>query len=184
MWLSGCGRDERSTGLEYAPQMYHPISYEPYVQLAANKFNADGKNMREPAKGSIARGKMDYYYPLPNTNEGYERAAKEIKNPVEPTQENLAEGERLYGLYCSHCHGAAGAGDGLVAAKFAQPPAYTARAYLAEGQIFHSIYWGKNAMGPHGSQLSPTEIWKVVHHVRKLMGFEPGKQGENKEEKK
>ncbi|MCS7085531.1 MAG: cytochrome c [Bacteroidia bacterium] len=178
--LSACGRDERSTGREYAPQMYHPISYEPYTQLSVNKFSPDGKNMREPAPGTVARGKVDYYYPLPNTNEGYERAAKEIKNPVPPTEANLAEGARLYGLFCSHCHGAEGAGDGPVAAKFAQPPAYKSRAYLAEGQIFHSIYWGKNAMGAHGTQLTPEEIWKITHHVRKLMGFDPVAPAEQK----
>jgi mono/diheme cytochrome c family protein len=179
--IGGCGRDERSTGLEYAPQMYHSIAYEPYVQLTANKYSPDAKNMREPVTGTVARGKMDYYYPYPNTNEGYEQAGKELKNPVPPTEANLAEGARLYGLFCSHCHGAEGAGDGSVAAKFAQPPAYKSRAYLAEGQIFHSIFWGKNAMGAHGSQLNPQEIWMLTHHVRKLMGFEPGGKQESKD---
>ena len=33
---------------------------------------------------------------------------------------------------------------------------------LTAGHIFHSITYGLNAMGPHASQLSEEERWKIV----------------------
>jgi len=43
---------------------------------------------------------------------------------------------------------------------------------LKAGHIFHSITYGVNAMGPHSSQLSEDERWKLVMHVQKLQKLE------------
>jgi mono/diheme cytochrome c family protein len=42
---------------------------------------------------------------------------------------------------------------------------------LTSGQIFHSITYGLNAMGPHSSQLTEEERWKVVLYVQALQNF-------------
>ena len=52
--------NEQSPGLEYAPDMYHSIPLDPYSQIKENKFNPGGMNMREPAKGTVARGMQGY----------------------------------------------------------------------------------------------------------------------------
>lgn len=172
--LGGCAAksDPRDTGVEYAPQMYHSIPLEPYSQMDYYPYSPDGKHLREPVSGTIARGQTSYVYPFPNTNEGYEEAGKKLKNPLPPTAENVAEGKRLYELYCIHCHGEKGDGQGSIvqAGKFPPPPSYYGPQLkdLPEGKMFHSITYGKNLMGSHASQLNPEERWKVILYVQEL----------------
>ena len=86
------------------------------------------------------------------------------------------DGEKIYGKFCIHCHGAAGAGDGKVGLKLpGPPPAYDgALKDLPEGKIFHSITYGKNSMGAHNSLLTTEERWKLVCYVQKLQGPKGG----------
>ncbi len=140
------------------------MDYYPYLP--------QGKHLVEPVAGTVPRGKAEYVYPFPNTNEGYEEAGKKLKNPLPKTPENLAEGKRLYELYCIHCHGEKGNGQGTIvqAEKFPAPPSYYGPQLkdLPEGKMFHSITYGKNLMGSHASQLSPQERWKVILYVQAL----------------
>jgi len=174
LYLAGCAAksDPRDPGIEYAPQMYHSIPLEPYSQMDYYPYLPQGKHLVEPVSGTVPRGKAAYIYPFPNTNEGYEEAGKKLKNPLPKTPENLAEGKRLYELYCIHCHGEKGDGRGTIvqAEKFPQPPSYYGPQIkdLPEGKMFHSITYGKNLMGSHASQLSPEERWKVIMYVQAL----------------
>lgn len=171
--MSCASRIPQDPGEEYAPQMYHSIPLEPYSQVDYYAYSSDGKHLRLPVEGTVARGKEDYVYPYPNTNEGYEAAGKNLKNPLPPTPENIEEGKRLYTLYCVHCHGEKGDGQGSIvqAEKFPPPPAYNGPLKdLPEGKMYHSITYGKNLMGSHASQLSPTERWQVILYVRVLQG--------------
>jgi mono/diheme cytochrome c family protein len=181
--LWGCGSKHEpgktghapdKAGVEYAPQMYESIPLDPYRQTDYNKVFKDKKNAQAPVAGTIARGKLMYAYPYPNTNDGYERAGKELQNPLPSNLQVVTEGKRLYALNCQHCHGEKGNGQGPVAAggggKFAGVPAYwdPGRKEITEGKIFHVITYGKNLMGSHASQLNPTERWMVVRYVQLL----------------
>jgi cytochrome c len=152
--------------------MYHSIPLEPYSQMDYYSYLPQGKHLVEPVAGTVPRGKAEYVYPFPDTNEGYEEAGKKLKNPLPKTPENLAEGKRLYELYCIHCHGEKGNGQGSIvqAEKFPAPPSYYGPQLkdLPEGKMFHSITYGKNLMGSHASQLSPQERWKVILYVQAL----------------
>lgn len=169
-----CERSPRSPGIEYASQMYHSAPLEPYSQKERNIYFADGKNMREPALGTIARGKQDYYHPYGTSAEDIEKAAK-VNNPIESTAESIAEGKGYYTKYCQHCHGKSGKGDGSVVASGlypATPPSYDSDRVkkLTDGNIYHSITVGIGSMGPHGSFMSPTERWHVVNYIKTLRG--------------
>lgn len=143
-----------------------------------NPYNANGSNQRPPVPGTVARGQADYVYPLPAGNEGYAAAAS-LVNPLPATPANLAEGKRLYETYCWHCHGLEGKSDGPVMAsgKFPKPGFgeyqndYIRK--LPAGQMYHTITWGKNLMGPHGLFLSPDQRWKIVHYIKQLSAM-PG----------
>ena len=39
---------------------------------------------------------------------------------------------------------------------------------ITEGSIYHTIYYGKNAMGSYANQLNEEERWQVVSYVLKL----------------
>ncbi len=161
-------------GYEFMPDMYRSPSYETY---SANPNFKDSMTARQPVEGTIARGDAIYTdydrlpYPLPNTPEGYEEAATKIHNPLDKTDLNMAEGKRLYENYCTHCHGATGQGDGLVVQNNGpKPPAYNSDQLkgLPEGKMYHTIQWGKNMMGSHASQLTPTQRWKIVMYVQTM----------------
>ncbi|GAA3999261.1 hypothetical protein GCM10022408_07770 [Hymenobacter fastidiosus] len=157
-----------STGIEYAPQMYEPIAYDPLRQVNTNTINPMGINQRTPVVGTVARGKEDYYSHIPKDSVG--TAERRLKNPYVYTKANLEEGKVLYTRICAHCHGEQGDGQGLVGIKFKGVPNYTAGAYktMNDGHIYHVIQWGRNRMMPHGSQVNPEERWKIAMYVRVL----------------
>jgi mono/diheme cytochrome c family protein len=173
--LSSCAyEDMKTTGYEFMPDMYRSPSYETY---SANPVFSDSMTARQPVAGTVARGDAiftDYDrmpYPFDNTPAGYEEAGLKFHNPLEKTADNMKEGKRLYDNYCTHCHGSTGMGDGTVANNNGpKPPAYSSETIknLSEGKMYHSIHWGKNMMGSHASQLTPTQRWKIVMYVQTL----------------
>src|ERR1700744_1005956 len=169
--ITSC-KDKRSTGWEYAPNMYEHIAYDPDQ---ANPNFKDGKTAQVPPAGTIPVGfeKFDY----PNTKDGYELAGAQLKNPLDATAANLADGKILFEHFCSPCHGVGGQGDGLVVQHgFPPPPSYSkgqssrggAMKDLTDGKIYHTITYGLNAMGSYASQLAPNERWKVVMDGRQV----------------
>lgn len=176
--LSSCQRGHDDTGLEYAPNMYNSVGYEPYSQIEKNPINADGKNMREPVSGTVSRRNYKTKFDSSTVDLMIYHIGKDdiataeaiLKNPVPNTEKTLADGKALYGRYCQHCHGETGAGDGPVADMYKGVPNYKADAYLNmnDGHIFHVITHGKGRMWPHGSQVTPEERWKIAHYIHKL----------------
>ena len=102
--MLSCVSSGDNPGIEYAPNMYISQAYEPYSQEKKFSTNPNGMTMREPVYGTVARGQINYIYPHPNTGDGY-AASAEYPGSVAPTSENVAEGQRLYNIYCWHCHG-------------------------------------------------------------------------------
>ncbi|MBL4678430.1 MAG: c-type cytochrome, partial [Mucilaginibacter sp.] len=118
--LTSC-KDKRSTGWEYAPNMYEHKAYE-YDQ--ANDNFKNGQTAQTPPAGTIPVGfkKFDY----PNNTAGYQLASTEVKNPLPLTSTNIEEGKKLFTTFCSPCHGVQGQGDGLVVSHgYPPPPSYS-----------------------------------------------------------
>ena len=166
--LSSCNTRADDTGVEFAPEMYESIPYEPLKQTGFNQVNAFGINQRTPAVATIPRGKMDYYTHIPKDSVGI--AERTLRNPHPYTKENLLEGQVLYTRICSQCHGENGNGQGLVGIKYKGVPNYSAGAYktMNDGHIYHVIQWGRNRMMPHGSIVNPEERWKIAMYVHVL----------------
>jgi mono/diheme cytochrome c family protein len=169
--LEGCKSDPASPGFEYMPDMYRSASYKAYE---VNPNFADSMEARLPVKGTIPRGGMytNYTpYEYPNTNEGYEAAGLNLKNPITATTSILAEGKRLYEVFCVHCHGEQGDGQGwlVTSGKFAGVPSYSGQLKdLPEGKMYHTLMYGKNMMGSHASQVNMTERWTILRYVQTL----------------
>ncbi|MNQ86054.1 Cytochrome c [compost metagenome] len=172
--LSACN-DNKSTGLEYARNMYDPIAYN---QDQPNKNFANGATSQTPPPNT---NPVDYIrYEYPNTKEGYE-ASVALVNPLALTEKNLTEGKHFYTVFCAPCHGEKGDGQGHIVKLdkgISGVPAYhgadanSSRGGLMKdmpaGKVYHTIMYGLNAMGSHASQLSPEERWKVVMYVQQL----------------
>src|ERR1700744_120848 len=88
--ISSC-KDKRSTGWEYAPNMYEHLAYDPDQK---NDNFKDGKTAQVPPAGTIPVGFVKFDYP--NTKEGYEQAGLEVKTTLPQTQANYAEGAVLF----------------------------------------------------------------------------------------
>ena len=156
----------RDTGIEYAPQMYYSIPWDPFRDTIK-----DGRPPMEPPAHTVARGKLDYYYPYPNTPEGYEQAGKELTMQLPYTKENIAEGKRLFQHFCAHCHGPEGDADGSLvkAGKFPPPPLqFKKRKDLPVGKMYHTITYGKGLMGSHAGQLTPKQRWQIIQYIQIL----------------
>lgn len=176
--LVSCGPNHDDTGLEFAPNMYESVGYEPFTQTKKNNLNANGMNMRLPVAGTVSRRNYQTKFDSSATDlmiynidkDDIETAEQVLVNPIKKTEQSLAEGKVLYARYCQHCHGETGDGAGLVAEQYKGVPNYKADAYLNmnDGHIFHVITHGKGRMWPHASQVTPEERWKIVHYVHKL----------------
>lgn len=206
--LASCGASGDNPGTEYAPNMYHSVAYEPYTQITdedagrwltsidypvlpgkdkghaefynSNNFNPHRMNMREPAENTVARNPQGWLpYRIPNDEQGL-AMANNLKNPLDSSKAVLAEGKKLYEIYCEHCHGAKGEGEGKVGqgvevngtqkGMYAGVPSYKSDALknMTEGHIFHVITYGRNLMWPHGSQITPEDRWKIAKYVKVL----------------
>ena len=168
--LAACSGDS-NPGYEFMPNMYRSPSQETYGENTIN-----GMNARTPVEWTIARGNLSTFN-FDETLDGYLKAGNEAINSIENNAENLAEGKVLYGMFCEHCHGKTGAGDGTVKhALYSAVPHYnddklirrsgTNMKNLKAGHIFHAITYGLNSMGPHASQLSEEERWKITLYVQ------------------
>jgi mono/diheme cytochrome c family protein len=96
--------------------------------------------------------------------------AQQIRNPVAPTRQSVEYGKKLFGIYCTPCHGASGRGDGLVGAKMVRPADITAAKYIAmkDGFFYYVIRNGSGLMPPYAESLSSSERWHVINYVRRL----------------
>lgn len=167
--------DKRSTGWQYAPNMYEKIAYD--ADQKNDQFK-DGKTAQVPPVNTTPIGFTRFDFP--NTKEGYEAASTGIVNPLAVNAKTLAEGEKLYVTFCSPCHGIKGEGDGEVTKHgFGAPPSYSkgqssrggAMKDLSDGKIYHTITYGLNTMGSYASQVSPEERWKIVMYVHQLQNL-------------
>jgi len=163
--IVSCKKDTRPN-YQFMPNMYEPVGYETYGEY--DVFPGQQSAML-PAEGTIARGYTLFDYG--NSNEEFLRAKAELMSPLDSTQVDLNRGKELYDIYCGICHGNKGAGQGNLVKreKILGIPSYAdvGRA-INEGSTYHTIYYGKNAMGSYANQLNEEERWQVVAYVLKL----------------
>jgi len=162
--FTSCNRDRSKPNIQYMPDMYVAVPYEPY---GINPKMPDSLASLVPPSGSIARGHSVMEYP--NTPEGYTKALADLKNPLPTSEENIANGKKMYDIYCAVCHSDNGDGQGILVknGKFLGVPNYKDRA-ITEGSIYYVIYYGRNMMGSHAGQLTEKERWQVTQYVQKL----------------
>lgn len=172
--LQSCGAEGNHPGYEFMPNMYRSASYDTYTE---NPIFENGITSQLPVKGTIPRGFVPFEYE--NTIEDYLKAGRLLKNPIALDNKVLEEGKQLYQMFCQHCHGESGDGKGSIGHPvYGGIPSYSddlaprrtgsSMSELKSGHIFHALTYGLNAMGPHASQLSKEERWKIVHYVHEL----------------
>lgn len=151
VWLISLLTCESASALPWDRDMYSQES------LKSNEI------ARAPAQGTVPVGRNIPKYKL----EDYDS----LTNPVYFEQDSIWRGQRLYNINCLPCHGAKGAGDGIVGQKMAAPnlltDTYKSR---TDGKIYGVIRNGLINMPRYGFKFSEEETWSVVNYLRHLQG--------------
>lgn len=99
-------------------------------------------------------------------------AINALTNPAERTSASLERGKARYEVFCQPCHGAGGAGDGLVNEKLLVVPSILtdqAKRYT-DGYLYAIVRHGRGIMPAYGDRVPGTERWDIVNYVRVLQG--------------
>jgi mono/diheme cytochrome c family protein len=164
--LSGC-RGQTS----HKPPLFimHGMEFQPrYNAYEGNTFFEDGRNMRPVPAGTVARGhlKEDDVF-----NRGGDTLAPVAKIPVEVTAALMERGQQRFNIYCTPCHSASGAGNGMVVKRgFLPPPSLHDEriVQMPDGQIFQVISRGVRNMPAYGKQIPEQDRWAIVAYIRAL----------------
>ncbi len=138
---------------------------EKFIPQEVSTFFEDGRSMRSPVNGSVARGNMPYRF-----SDKPEEAGKALVNPMAITKGNLELGKKKFDIYCSPCHGYFGKGDSRLRGQFPNPPSLHSEKVRnwSDGRIYAVIMDGQNVMPSYASQLSRNERWAVILYLRAL----------------
>ena len=93
------------------------------------------------------------------------------KNPIAPTQDSIAAGQKIYSKTCAMCHGKGGDADGPAVIELNIHPAKLSDPQLAtesDGSLFWKITTGKKPMPAFGKRISETDRWHLVNYIRTL----------------
>ena len=142
------------------------------VHSGAIPANADGKP-----------GGLELWAANTSLGATLSREAPKTANPVALTDDNLAEGARLYGQHCAICHGTA-AGDAsaspVAKGEYPAPPQFGTEGVEddAEGVSFWKVKHGIRLTGmpAWGGALSDQQIWTLALFLKHMDKLPPGPQ--------
>ncbi len=176
---SSCGKKklQRDPGRIYAPDMTYSQAYETYAE---NPVYADDMASRKLVSGTVARGDMGY----PEFAVADSSVVFALSNPLEMNDANMAEGKRIFNIYCAPCHGTGLDGNGplYTSGKYPLAPANLkgdAIKIFSPGKLYYTIMFGKNMMGSYASQLTEEQRWLIVGYID---GTNHGSTASSKEE--
>lgn len=150
--------------LPVIPPISHMLDQPRLDAQRTRPFFADGRGMRMPVAGTVARGHLPTPFATP-------QAAAGLVNPLPRTPEVLGRGRSEYQIRCAVCHGPLGNGlPTLTSAYGAKPANLLAPNFraLSDGQLYGTIVLGKNTMPSYAADLGESDRWAVVHYVRAL----------------
>jgi mono/diheme cytochrome c family protein len=129
-----------------------------------SRFFGDGRGMRAPVEGTVARGNLP-------PGVATEAEAERLVNPLPVTAAVLAEGRTAFQERCAACHGPLGDGQGTLTRAYGASPAdlHADRIRgVSDGHLWWVILKGRNAMPGHEAYLDSDRRWALVHYVRAL----------------
>lgn len=99
---------------------------------------------------------------------------KGVPNPLQPTAENVQEGQEHFGHHCAICHGLDGQNTGVPFADHMAPPVQLLTSEDVQKYEDGQLKWiVENGINPSGMPswkgiLDENEMWKVVLYIRHL----------------
>ena len=152
------------------------MDFQPkYKAQAPGRLFADGRAMRLPVPGTVARGELDEDDHLYRGKIG-DAWATTFPMPIDRAM--IDRGRQRFNIYCSTCHGLTGDGGGMTAARalermeadWATPVALSSAnvRQQAVGEIFNTITNGVRKMPSYAAQIPVEDRWAIVLYVRAL----------------
>lgn len=167
--LSGCrGSLSDSPPVHLNPNMDQQQRFD---AQEANRFFEDGRAMRLPVAGTVARGflkeDVEFWEGRTETGEFVESI------PMDVTIELMERGRDRYDVFCSVCHGLSGDGQGILMTGdygFVQAPTYHSDFLRAapDGYLYDVVRNGVRTMWGYGQQVPVADRWAIVAYVRAL----------------
>ena len=153
---------------------------EHFQPQEANAFFDDGRAMRPPVPGTVARGMLQAdvrFY------EGLEADGSYVQDiPVPITEAFVLRGRERYDIYCSICHGRAGDGQGVVMSGgygFAPIGYHNDRLReIEDGYLYQVITNGIRTMSAYGQQIPVADRWAITAYVRALQRSQNAAEGD------
>ena len=164
---TGCSRGlpREKRPLQVIPDM----EFQPkYKAQGESPLFADGRAMRTPPEGTVARGTLKED---PAYFEGKVGDTYLVHNPRPLSGELLARGRARFNIYCSPCHDRTGSGKGMVVASgLVPPPSFHEDRIVGvdDGYIFEVITKGVRTMPSYAAQIPVEDRWAIVAYVRAL----------------
>lgn len=182
------GVHSTKTPIEIIPDMDRQPRYDPQHESA---FFSDSRAARKPVAGTVPLGYVlpNAYYTTGGNNNAHAEAPGAFSAspgyadtgkigdvygdglPLEATAELMQRGRERFTVNCAVCHGATGAGNGIVSqyglVGIANLQDTRLRA-MPDGQIFNTITNGKNTMGAYGSNVTVEDRWAIIAYLRAL----------------
>ena len=161
--LAGCG-SRRTPPI----QVFSDMKQQPkYLPQAESGFFGDGRALRRPVAGTVARGFLkedDAFY-------SGKRDGAYAANPLPLDGATLARGQERFNIYCAPCHDQTGSGQGIVALRaswLASNLSDPRIRHMADGEIFDIVSHGKRTMPSYRFQIPERDRWAIVAYVRAL----------------
>jgi len=105
------------------------------------------------------------------------RNAADLKNPYQPTDQNLLEGMRDYRSHCAGCHGQPGAPKSAIASSFYPPvPQFLEEVPdMPDNENFYIVKHGIRFTGMPAWEnvASDDQIWKIATFLSKMSQLPP-----------
>lgn len=153
---------------------------ERYDPQAASGFFADGRTMRPPVPGAVARGMLKddtRFY------RGLEADGSYVRDlPVPLTEAFALRGRDRYNIYCAVCHGKAGDGQGIVMTGGYGFPAIGYHndrlRQIENGYLYEVIANGIRTMPAYGQQIPVADRWAITAYIRVLQRSQNATEGD------
>lgn len=155
--------------MKYFILKYGIYVFLPIMVLSCN--NRTNYKTEELEEYSSKIESFSYEFDSLTKETSYDSATTFYINPLMKSQENIEKGKVLFQTYCKHCHGLTGMSDAPMVLQKKYPPPPVLPDHLptiSEGQMFYSIYYGKNQMPRNINDLSKEQIWQLVTFIQTL----------------
>ena len=146
-------------------------------------FFADEMGSRRPVAGTIQYGDSDRSaMPVYTGRDAQGALVREF--PIKVDEALIKRGKDRFEAFCSHCHGAIGDGEGMIAQrgfKLARPVGnyHTDRLRkMPVGHFFDVITNGYGTMYPQASRVKPRDRWAIAAYIRVLQLSQNATQAE------